>query len=1000
MKRGVGRYSMALTQALLRNRGEHDIFVLLSTLRPETVPPIRHALAGAIDMQRIVTWTAPSPVAWLTPLTHWRRSLGEILRAQAIASLRPDVVLISHGFEGLTEEALTGPIAPNERLYTASVLYDLIPLLNRDTYLQDPRVEAWYLSRLQGVLSADLLLAISNATVTEAALRLGHRNMVNISAAVDTMFNSNVIEGGAARDVRRRYGITDRFILYTGGIDPRKNIDNLIRSIKYLPLELRDTTQLVIVCAVEDTERTRLQRLAEGMGIKDGNFLLPGFVPDSDLVALYNMCSLFVFPSWHEGFGMPILEAMSCGAAVIAADIPSSREIIDLSQALFDPNDPFSIAQKITEVLTDERFRLDLQQHALTRSHCFSWDRTALLALGAMTDLYAQREAPSVRLSHRPKLAYVSPLPPLRSGIADYSATLLPELARYYDIDLVVDQEDISDPFLSANFPVRQWQWFDTHAKDYERIVYQFGNSAFHSHMFGLVRRHPGVVVLHDMGLGGILSHLELSGEQPGVWTNALFKSHGYSAVQRRFQPGIDLREVIWEFPANLPVLEAASGVVVHSRYNLAHIQEDFGDHDLAEFIPLLSGPAQLRDKADAKQRLGIPRAAFLVCSFGQVAEVKLSRVIIEAWMLSPLVNDPNCRLVFVGANDPGEYGADLARLLQQHPNCGVTLAGRVERDTYEDYLDAADVAIQLRAPGHGESLSAGLLDTMSHGAAAVVNSTGALNEFPLDCIVTLPPQPTTEDIATVLVDLEHRPRAREELGRAAHTYVTADRNPTRIAAQYMQFIERSFEHSAHRQLERAIAEVRSLAAENAPGHAALEEAAQALVANNRPFRKPQLLLDVSGMSADSAILGVVRALLTENGHRRVEVVRRHDGSVWYDRPYACSLLGLPSMFPNEPVDLHCDDVFLVVRDEFAGKEPLPDNRGCRTYLLIAAPLIAGLAPEAVTTMTAVYAYESSMGRTLGVEPSGATLLSKPVPVDDIDTYTLLARELLRLMDV
>ena len=100
-------------------------------------------------------------------------------------------------------------------------------------------------------------------------------------------------------------------------------------------------------------------------------------------------------------------------------------------------------------------------------------------------------------------MAYFSPLPPERSGISDYSAELLPELYRYYDIDVVVDQETISDQWIIDHCGIIDVQTFRDNNTDYDRVLYHFGNSQFHSYMFALLLEIPGVVVLHDFYLSG-----------------------------------------------------------------------------------------------------------------------------------------------------------------------------------------------------------------------------------------------------------------------------------------------------------------------------------------------------------------------------------------------------------------------------------------------------------------------------------------------------------------
>jgi hypothetical protein len=98
----------------------------------------------------------------------------------------------------------------------------------------------------------------------------------------------------------------------------------------------------------------------------------------------------------------------------------------------------------------------------------------------------------------RLKLAYFSPLPPKRSGISDYSAELLPELYRYYDIDVVVDQETVSDQWIIDHCGIINLQTFRSNSDDYDRVLYHFGNSQFHSYMFGILLEVPGVVVFYN----------------------------------------------------------------------------------------------------------------------------------------------------------------------------------------------------------------------------------------------------------------------------------------------------------------------------------------------------------------------------------------------------------------------------------------------------------------------------------------------------------------------
>ncbi len=215
-------------------------------------------------------------------------------------------------------------------------------------------------------------------------------------------------------------------------------------------------------------------------------------------------------------------------------------------------------------VLSDEEFRSDLERTGLERAQSFSWDLTANRAITALEQARRRVSVP-VTPTSRPKLAYVSPLPPTPSGISDYSAELIPELARTYDITLIV--ADGTAPANSFGCRVETADWLREHRSEFERVLYQFGNSEFHQHMFELLDEVPGVVVLHDFFLSSIIAYMEITGQSPGFWSTALYESHGYHAVLDRVTC-TDIEDVVWKYPTNLRVLQRAEGIIVHSQYS------------------------------------------------------------------------------------------------------------------------------------------------------------------------------------------------------------------------------------------------------------------------------------------------------------------------------------------------------------------------------------------------------------------------------------------------
>jgi glycosyltransferase involved in cell wall biosynthesis len=931
--RGIGRYSMSLAQAMARQASGHDVRIVLNSRFADTVEPIGAAFEGLVGHENILVFDAPAGVAEIDAQHAWRCRAAERVREIALAQLKPDIVHVASLFEGLVDDSVSSIGHLNPGFGSAVTLYDLIPLLRKESYLSDPRVRNWYYRKLQGLKNADLLLAISEHTRSEAiaSLHLPGERIVNISAAVDEVFQARSLSTEESADLRNRYGLRRPFVMYTGGIDARKNIEGLIAAYARLPDALRSAHQLAIICKIEATDRERLQTLAKSAGLPEDAVVFTGFVPDEDLVALYNSCALFVFPSLHEGFGLPALEAMSCGAPVIGANSSSIPEVIGREDALFDPTDVQAIAAKMLQALTDEGFRNSLRQHALEQARKFSWDASARSALQAFEQLHEQQKQAAHRpvamtACRRPRLAYISPLPPGKSGIADYSAELLPELARYYDIDVIVDQEEITDAWVAANFMPRTVPWFREHADEFDRILYHFGNSSFHQHMFDLLEQHPGIVVLHDFFLSGILNYLEGAFRRPGAFRNALYQSHGYSAL---LDDSVNGREAaFWKYPCNKAVLDQATGVIVHSEFSRQLARQWYGPgsgHDW-QTIPLLRAFPALGNRAEvrelARQRLGIGENEFLICSFGLLGPTKLNDRLLNAWLESPLSRDAHCRLVFVGENDTHAYGKELAAAIARaNAQCGnrITITGFAAPATYRDYLAAADVAVQLRSLSRGET-SASILDCLAHGIATIINANGSAAELPEQALIKLVDDFRLNDLSDALWRLWKDQELRAALSQRALSYLQTEHHPARVGRMYYDAIEgfsRDGADAAYRELTRALA---AMPAPVGPHDDDLVAIA-ASIARNRPGKQMrQMLVDISELvqrDAKSGIQRVVRNVLSAllekaRAGYRVEPVYDAGGQYVYARNFTCRLLGIQDLvLDDDPIEVHAGDIFL-----------------------------------------------------------------------------------------
>ncbi len=179
--------------------------------------------------------------------------------------------------------------------------------------------------------------------------------------------------------IRKRLGIEDDFLLFVGTLEPRKNLVTLLKAFEEIVGDSSLRLQLVIAGGegwLMDESFTLMKRAA----IAD-RLCLPGYLKDEELCALYSSCKAFVYPSVYEGFGLPPLEAMACGASVIASRIPALQETLGSAALMVEPLDVEALAKAITGLLHDESWRNRLGSAGQQQAAKFSWERTARLTL-------------------------------------------------------------------------------------------------------------------------------------------------------------------------------------------------------------------------------------------------------------------------------------------------------------------------------------------------------------------------------------------------------------------------------------------------------------------------------------------------------------------------------------------------------------------------------------------------------------------------------------------
>jgi len=440
--RGIGRYSLSLAKAIVRNRGDHEVIVALSGLFPDTIESIRDEFDDLLPQENIRIWYAPSPVLEREPDNTWRREAAERIRETFLASLKPDFVLLSSLFEGYDDEFVASVGVLAHWIPTAVVFFDLIPLFYIDTYLPQSANLAWYQRKINYCKRTQLLLSISESSRQEALKILGlmDDSVVNISAAVDSQFRPRKISVSHQKQLRLKFGLQNEYLMYSGATDFRKNHLRLIGAYAKLPRRVRSKHQLALVGGMTDDLRNRFLK-PKKCGLKKDEIIITGRVTDDEMTDLYNLCKAFVFPSWHEGFGLPVLEAMKCGRAVIASNTSSLPEVVGNPDALFNPFDEHCIAMKIEHVLTNDLFRAELEQHGLERSKTFSWDATSKRAISAIEVIHMKNGATQKTYDHSRNNDTL--LSSLIKSIAELSAP-------FDDDDLIRSAKAIAENFPST----------------------------------------------------------------------------------------------------------------------------------------------------------------------------------------------------------------------------------------------------------------------------------------------------------------------------------------------------------------------------------------------------------------------------------------------------------------------------------------------------------------------------------------------------------------------
>jgi glycosyltransferase involved in cell wall biosynthesis len=682
-----------------------------------------------------------------------------------------------------------------------ATFYDAIPLLYPDQYLPEPGARDTYARGLGFLQSATRLLAISESARKDASLHLGIRaEKIDVAPpAAEACFRPLAEEeiGVTLRGLRQRVHLPSRYALAVVAVHHSKNLDTLFRAYSLLDPRLRELLPLVVCCDLDGPPHARLRTLVDAAGVAD-DVVATGFVSDDELAALYNAATMVLHPSRHEGFGLPVLEAMHCGKPVIAARAGGLPEVGGEAVLLLDPGDAEVWARAIEELYRDPDRRREMGERGRAQAAKFPPRRLGEATLAA----YGRAAAcPRGTAGSRRRVAVWTPLPPQASGVADYSLELLDELRGGCDLEIFVDDGVLPSPALLARYAVHHFRAFPRrHAlAPFDAIVYQVGTSPFHLYMQDALREWPGIVVLHDLAWSYIRYwHRQQSGDEAG-FEGELRALEGEEAVReyRAIASGIGAHRTLDAFFDDHPML---GEVVARSRAQIVLLESVGGElqrrYPKARpyLVPMgVADPYRGRpdlESCQARSSLGIGSGTFVVGALGILAATKRLASCVRAFR-EVVDQHEDSLLLFVGLCYEPAFQQELADLAGQlGVGSRVRFTGHVPAPEFRAHLLSCDVVLSLRYPCKKE-LSASLMRGIAAGKPVVVSDLPEWSHLPREFCWRVPTGATEVGVlAAQLRVLAADPQLRASMGARAREYFEEHGTVQRMASEYLRIID------------------------------------------------------------------------------------------------------------------------------------------------------------------------------------------------------------------
>ena len=615
-----------------------------------------------------------------------------------------------------------------------STVYDIIPYVLKEFYLSDKKTKKWYMKCVENIRWNDKNLVISKSVKDDMIKYLDFQEdkIDVIYGAVDYQYKEIEVNPQIKESIFNKFSIKDKFIMCTGGDDDRKNIVALIDAYSRMPKTLVKEYQLVIVCKLSPESENKYNKIIKNKNLIN-RVVLTNFVSTQELIYLYNLATIMAFPSIYEGFGLPVVEAWACGTPVLTSNNSSLGEIAGDGAIIVDPYNISDISRGLVEALSVVDLE-DLLNRGKERLKLFQWDKVADLAIQSINSM--AHELVDKEITNK-RIAFFTPLPPIQSGISDYSVDIIMELSKYLEIDVFVD--DGYSPGKIEGVQIYNHKDFNKRSNNYVDVIYQIGNSEYHLYMYEYIKKTKCTVVLHDYNMHGVFQYIALSkGKNNMKLYSEIIQSDYTQAETEDYIKKLSNGSVplqINEMELNGYIINFANRIIVHSRDS----KEKLLKKNIQRDVKLINSYAKIESLTSsnaAKKKLKIKENDIIMASFGHIHQTKRPIPILEAF--SKICNEfQDIKYIFVGKLD-SSIETEFNNFIEEHNLHGkVMVTGYTELDTFADYIDAADLCFNLRYPYNGET-SGSLMRILGKGKCVVVNDIGSFGEIPDEVCIKL----------------------------------------------------------------------------------------------------------------------------------------------------------------------------------------------------------------------------------------------------------------------